>query len=617
MAAVSFSGFGKPAVNEAMQKYEKISSDPEMIWGEGSGATTTQADEAALLNLASKITVTVAGKASQVDSSKSAADGSVMETSEFRSMVKSYSGATLANAEYLNLGESSGQFRVVRYMKRSDVEKIYVQRRERVFDYVRSALRSEEKGRVDDALRFFNRAYVLLHSLRHPNEVSMDIEGTKRMLVNWIPEVMKEICENVKVSIASKDGDSALIYLKYKGNPAAGVDYRYFDGRNWSAVYSAKDGRGEIDFLPNTDKLELRLEYEYRDEAQTDKELMPLLDNFKGLPLRSAFITVGNGSPTKLKADKNAAKEFAAANTAAKKEGIHSLSHKNAAELSATMQKVIEAIRGRKFENVRSLFTDDGYEMFEKLLKYGNARIIGSPEYSFYPMPGRTVCRSVPMSFDFPKSGKRFMEDVTFTFNPSGKIESLAFSLGSAARNDIFSQGGTAWSDSTKMIICTFLENYKTAFALKRHDYINSIFDDDAYIIVGHIVKKLEKVKSGEGVGFVEKKDVSYARKSKSEYMAQLKRCFASNEYINIRFADNDVLRAGYGGDTFGIQIKQEYQSSSYADQGYLFLMVDLNDIDKPIIRIRTWQPDRNPELTKGLPSDSRDYGIFSIGSFQ
>lgn len=603
--------------NKDIIKFEAIQDDPEIIWGEGTGMTSASADEAALLNLASKITVTITGESSQTDISKSG-NGAATESSEFKSMVKSYTGATLANAQYLSLGETkTGEYRVVRYMRKSDVDKIYDRRRERVFDYVRSAIRAEENGKVDDALRYFNRAYVLLHSLRHPNEIKMDVDGTDRLLVNWIPEQMKEICENVKISVASREGSEALLYLEYKGRPATSLDYRYFDGRNWSGIYTAKDGRGEIDYLPNTDKLEVRLEYEYRDEVQADKELMPLLDNFQGLPLRCAFMTVGNGAPSKLKDDKGARKAFEAANAAAKKEGVASLGQKDAKVLAATVTKIVEAVKSKNYESVRNDFTPEGFGMFERLMKYGKAKIVGNPQFSFYPMPGRTVCRSIPMSFDFPKAGRKFLEDVTFTFNPEGKVESLAFSLGSVARNAIFSQGGTAWSDTTKMVICTFLENYKTAFALERHDYIKSIFDDNAYIIVGHVVKRLVGGKNGDGYSMATKEDVSYARKSKKEYLDQLNRCFKANEFINIRFADNDVLRAGYGGDTFGIQIKQEYVSSTYADQGYLFLLVDLNEPDQPIIRVRTWQPERNPNITPNLPKDSRDYGIFSVGSFQ
>ena len=35
-----------------------------------------------------------------------------------------------------------------------------------------------------------------------------------------------------------------------------------------------------------------------------------------------------------------------------------------------------------------------------------------------------------------------------------------------------------------------FMENYKTAYCLKRFDYIRDIFADDAVIIVGNVAKR-------------------------------------------------------------------------------------------------------------------------------
>ena len=53
-----------------------------------------------------------------------------------------------------------------------------------------------------------------------------------------------------------------------------------------------------------------------------------------------------------------------------------------------------------------------------------------------------------------------------------------------------------------------------------------------------------------------------------------------------------------------------------HGDQGYLFLFIDFNDPDKPLIHIRTWQPERNPELTPNLPPDHPRAGIFSPACF-
>ena len=36
--------------------------------------------------------------------------------------------------------------------------------------------------------------------------------------------------------------------------------------------------------------------------------------------------------------------------------------------------------------------------------------------------------------------------------------------------------------------------------------------------------------------------------------------------------------------------MRQSYQSTTYADEGYLFLLVDLSQND-PLIYVRAWQP--------------------------
>ncbi len=120
-----------------------------------------------------------------------------------------------------------------------------------------------------------------------------------------------------------------------------------------------------------------------------------------------------------------------------------------------------------------------------------------------------------------------------------------------------------------------------------------------------------------DGQGYTVGTQYEFQRKTKEEYMTQLERCFKSNEYVNINFSDNDIQKAAFGGNTFGIQIKQDYYSQHYGDQGYLFLFVDLNEADKPIIKIRTWQPERNPDITPMIPKSSRDYGIYGIYSFE
>ena len=57
-------------------------------------------------------------------------------------------------------------------------------------------------------------------------------------------------------------------------------------------------------------------------------------------------------------------------------------------------------------------------------------------------------------------------------------MSEVAFGLNKPAVDDIMNRG--AWSDEARKVMINFLESYKTAYALKRLDYISSIFSNDA-----------------------------------------------------------------------------------------------------------------------------------------
>lgn len=60
-----------------------------------------------------------------------------------------------------------------------------------------------------------------------------------------------------------------------------------------------------------------------------------------------------------------------------------------------------------------------------------------------------------------------------------------------------------------------FLENYKTAFALKRLDYLQSVFDDNAVIISGCTVNPGGNRFADSNVRYAKNQYVRYTRESK------------------------------------------------------------------------------------------------------
>lgn len=126
------------------------------------------------------------------------------------------------------------EFCVVSSVSKENVEKMFATRRDKVYDLVLSAQRAEQRGNVSTALRYLYQAYVLLFSLQHPYEIKEKVDGSERLLVNWIPERMNEICSDVKFSIVSNDANIYNVLVTYKGEPALAVDYSYWNGRRMS-----------------------------------------------------------------------------------------------------------------------------------------------------------------------------------------------------------------------------------------------------------------------------------------------------------------------------------------------------------------------------------------------
>jgi len=269
--------------------------------------------------------------------------------------------------------------------------------------------------------------------------------------------------------------------------------------------------------------------------------------------------------------------------------------------------KVIRAIKHVAPYSVSQFFTDDGFSVFMDLMKNGHAEVLAVPDtLKIIKVNSEILVRQIPMTFHYHNNNRVFAEDVVFTFDQSCLISSLSFALGDKAIADIVNKPERFASIEEKYQIIRFMELYKTAYCLKRIDFIESIFDDNALIIVGNVIKE-DNTKDIEGIYMsMGEEKINYIRHTKKSYITNLRRVFDRNEFVNIQFEDNNVQKRNNPDDKiFGIQIAQYYHSSTYSDFGYLFLLVDLARIDTPKIYVRTWQPERN--------QDGSIYGIYDF----
>lgn len=586
------------------QSIEEIQTSKDYIWGTGNAASLKKADNEALAALISQISTNVSSKFEQLTEGGTDGDKATVDET-FKSVINTYSRATLNNTRRIVI-QNEPEAVVMRYIKVAEIQRIFDGRKTKILDFAQEAIRAEKKAQVADALRYYYWALVLLQSYPDGNFLTMkDEEGKDLLLTTWIPKQMNDIFSNLKVSMESThlDGDLKTINLKvlYKGQPARNYDYTYFDGRDWSNIFSAKDGTGivELPVLANARNLQLRTEYMFEGEANIDNELSEVMGTVNPITMRNCALKL-EGEEPKPGVEKAEDVQLAGTDSATTtNNGLRFLSTMQSAAYEDTMKKVESSIRTRNYDGIQDLCTKNGYDMFNSLIKYGQAKIVSEPQFKFLECNGEVTCRSLPLSFKFKSNQRTFVEDVVFTLNKEGKIDCLSFGLNKPAVDDIMNQ--TSWNDTVRNVLINFLESYKTAYALKRYDYINSIFSDDALIITGSVLKHTV---SNEGQA-MSKQAVKYTRQTKSEYMKKLQHIFRSSEFINLRFADNQVRKSGVGGEIYGIQIKQDYFSSSYGDTGYLFLMVDLNNPKEPVIHVRTWQPEKDP-----------DFGLIDLSHF-
>jgi len=203
---------------------------------------------------------------------------------------------------------------------------------------------------------------------------------------------------------------------------------------------------------------------------------------------------------------------------------------------------------------------------------------------------GNYEIRSIPLTLKFERDST-LQEEGVLIFTPSGKICDLYFGLESHRYRNLISEGNTIVEFRRRQVILDFVENFRTAYNRKDLTYINNVFSDNALIIVGRVIEIGRDTRDylDNNLG---KKRVELVRYNKKEYIDHLKAVFQINEFIKVGFDNIDIFQHPKYKRIYGLTLLQNWTSSSYSDQGYLFLMIDFKDEERPIVHVRTWQPE-------------------------
>ncbi len=599
----------------------KIRRNSDYYWAESPGKpyeTFDEARKAALNVLVGNISQQIIATAKDTTYMKRTAAG-IEATKEYERTLQSYSNVFMEDLTVIELSPEP-ECHVFVYVEKNKVRSIFEERKNQVTDFIQSGKYAEQDLQIDDALRFYYWALMLANTV--PENIPVRIGDRTGNAMALLPAKIRSVLSAIKcTTVSSEENDYGenivMLQFEYNGNKVASLRYKYFNGQSFAGPVIAKDGRGEAVILdtPPDGKMKINYEYRFQDEA---KQLMPdVFSNIKPIIINESQQECALKNEKRKKKEKPAPVGI----PEIKAEEVKSVTPLTRTKATSTkgyadaMAGIETAITKQNPSLAKKYMSDDCYKLFERLLTKSGKLALSKQkdkELEYIEANGEVLARYMYVTLKV-NGGKTFMDKLVFRFSPTdGKIHSFAFGLTEKAENDIF-DAAKNWSNISRYTILGFMEDYQTAFVLKRMDYIESIFSDDALIVIGHVLQPQQKKQADKIGGKLDSdQKVEYNTLTKQEYLKNLRQLFASNSYVHLSFEDNTTKTLNTGGvlpdgAAFGIQIKQMYNSSRYSDRGYLTLMLNMQG-EHPMIMVRYWQPDKEPMVDMGKFFDKANF---------
>lgn len=187
-------------------------------------------------------------------------------------------------------------------------------------------------------------------------------------------------------------------------------------------------------------------------------------------------------------------------------------------------------------------------------------------------------------------------QEAVVEFDAKGNITDFRLAL-DAQTSESMERCGSVVEKEQQMIILQYVERFRTAYNQRDINTIEQMFSDDALIITGKVVmQRASEMKPAAA-------KVEYTKQTKQQYISNLKKAFARNKWIDVKFTQigDDNVSGGCSAITrsrvdptkYGVRLRQEWKSSNYSDEGYLFLLWEFpKNGGSPVIHVRTWQPE-------------------------
>ena len=220
--------------------------------------------------------------------------------------------------------------------------------------------------------------------------------------------------------------------------------------------------------------------------------------------------------------------------------------------------------------------------------------------------------RGIPLILEATADGELHHQEAVINFDCEGVITSFYYTINpelySKKMEGVLKNRRNEVSDiEERMMILNYVEHFRTAYNQKDIDFLEQVYNDDALIITGRVIRGQRSDMSPTGIS------VRYTRQTKRQYLNNLRRAFRANRYIKVSFDDVVIVEHPTIQGIYGVTVHQKWNSSNYSDEGYVFMVWDFRNPDAPQIHVRTWQPEY---IDKAHGQRLNPNDVFTLGDF-
>lgn len=182
-------------------------------------------------------------------------------------------------------------------------------------------------------------------------------------------------------------------------------------------------------------------------------------------------------------------------------------------------------------------------------------------------------------------------KELTISLTRDGIISGVHMALSNNAFHAVVNKGVDVTDTRRRLEILNFVEAFRSYYDEKDIASLQQVYSDDALIITGRVIQR----RSFQNDQPTLKPEIVYSKKNKEQYLKSLESTFRRNKFIKVSFDSIQVVRHPAKPNFYGVTLHQNWKSTNYQDDGYVFLLWEFKDDndEHPIVHVRTWQPDR------------------------